>query len=90
MIMEGDWWTLFTKEEQKSHVIVESNKSSKPPLDPERVQKIFAEILMNLTIIMSMCEGNSDMYKCAYIKIFLFVDCMQRRFKDQYTAKSVG
>lgn len=35
--------TLFTKEEQKAHVLIESNKTTKPPLDKERVEILFGK-----------------------------------------------
>ena len=37
----------FTKEEQKKSTVLKSKKSSKPPLSPKRVEKIFGTIYYN-------------------------------------------
>ena len=35
---------LFTKQEQKTSIVMKSKKSNKPPLDPARVEKMFGKI----------------------------------------------
>ena len=36
---------LFTKQEQKSSIVMKSKKNSKPPLDQARVEKMFGKII---------------------------------------------
>lgn len=39
---------LFTKSEQKNGILLQSKKSSKPALDPERVQLLFGMFFKSL------------------------------------------
>ena len=39
---------LFTKQEQKTSIVMKSKKSSKPPLDQSRVEKMFGKINTNI------------------------------------------
>ena len=36
---------LFTKHEQKASVVLKSKKTTKPPLDPARVEQMFGKIV---------------------------------------------
>ena len=45
--------TLFSKEEQSKSLVQASSKSSKPPLDQERVTKMFGIVALQLSTVAS-------------------------------------
>ena len=55
---------LFTKQEQKSSVVVKTKKSEKPPLDPKRVEKLFGKFFFGMVFhtFMHTCYYNCVLF----------------------------
>ena len=62
---------LFTKHEQKASVVLKSKKTTKPPLDPARVEKMFGKIVCHV-------------YEYIFYVYFVSVECINRRYGNSY------
>ena len=65
---------LFTKHEQKASVVLKSKKTTKPPLDPARVEQMFGKIVPSYMLGIV----------CYNILLSIFIECINRRYGNLY------